>query len=287
MAKMFEIKHQVMQVLSIRTRGVATLIPGNNPNILNQVLAKANVSVPLDCSDANAFMVNTTLSRTPGMKGLRQSFTSIRKQWLDVLDVCREDTYCRLNLEFDLKRRPVNPRMVKAENSEYLAFDTVAWVSVEEANLARAIFDKWRRTNCLKTLDDWESWEDFYLTWVALESLKTQRNLKRLPFNVGPEGSFGIFKRMFLKAIKQGGWGFKKGIANSELVELFGSEGYSIKSNDLKNGNKGSVLNNVVPSTPQTQAVAIFLKLKYPEFDLSQVFIILESTSNKVNDREE
>ena len=68
MAKMIEVKHEVIQVLSMKTRGAATLIHGNNPKVLNQVLAKVGVSPPPDCKDHNHYIVDLFLNRYPGQK---------------------------------------------------------------------------------------------------------------------------------------------------------------------------------------------------------------------------
>ncbi len=128
-----------------------------------------------------------------------QPFTGVYETFM--LGNQQEDVHVRLerlttmNLEFDFKRRPVNPRMVAFSGGEHLAFDTAPWPNLMEAELARNLFDKWREKRCLKTLADWDDWQDFYLSHRALTV--TRRAGKAHGLQVTKEGSVGILQRVF------------------------------------------------------------------------------------------
>lgn len=98
------------------------------------------------------------------------------------------DRDMRLSMEFDFKRRPINPQMIKIESHAvpHLAFNTVPWETVEEGELIRVLFDQWRRGDdkgkpghCLKTMEDWNDWQRF-LQLYAGNRLRRQAYQARL-----------------------------------------------------------------------------------------------------------
>jgi hypothetical protein len=135
-SKMLEVKHEVNQVLSIKTRGVATLIAGDNPNIKPVILAKTGVSLPANCEDANGYIVDLYLNRQPQQKVLTNPFVSVRDQWIQARDVLRQPREITLNFEYDFKRRPVNRRMIES----HVAFNTVPWNTIDEIDKVYGLF---------------------------------------------------------------------------------------------------------------------------------------------------
>ena len=71
----------------------------------------------------------------------------------------------RVNAEYDFKRKPVtgSVRMIDiaGRGVAHVAFDTEPWQTVDEAADTRLLFDNWRETRCLKTLEDFQDWERF------------------------------------------------------------------------------------------------------------------------------
>jgi len=273
--EMLEEKHQMRQVLSIRTRGVATLLKGvPQCRVPTSFLAKSSISPPPDCFDPNSYVVDLYFDRKPGQMTMTRPFVSPRDQWIKEMDVFRLERRQRLNMEYDMKRRPVNPRMVHTGCGSHVAFDTVPWQTAEEAVKARSFFDEWREHRCLKTLSDYEDWEDFYLTKSQLDRIRKLFNSARLPVQVTDEGSLGILKRMFLRAYVQGAWGLQRTLNSYvELRDAMDFAGCSVSAHDAKNGNKGKVIDNIVPRTPRTEDAVRKLMLVFDGLDVSKVFI--------------
>lgn len=252
---MLECKHQVRQVICMRTRGqlTAEIIPVIHPDKLI-VLAKSGESTSTNEKGiANEEMIERYLNRQPEQKSTRRSFISLREQVTKDPDVVKVTRDVMMNLEFDLKRRMINPRIIQTRGHQVLTFDTLPWNTAREAEFARAVFDGWRRKRCLKTLEDFEHWEDHYQSKRTVDGLK-QRG-QRTSVQVTQGGSAGILIRMFLRAYLQNAWGLTKTKTYAELAELFTSWGHPVSVNTVRNGNKGTLIENSVPRTEATQAL--------------------------------
>ena len=267
--KMFEIKHEVKQALSIRTRGVATLAHGDNPNVKTEVLAKGNVSIPPGCEDVNQYIVDLYLDRAPGQKIVTRPFTSIREQWIKAIDVIKRPQEITLNYEYDFKRRPVNPRMINS----HVAFDTVPWQTIDEIDKVYSLFSNWKNKRCIKTLEDFDAWEDFYQSHLALDRARARFPNGRLPIQITEEGSIGLLKRLFLRAYNNCSWGMSRTFTYKELAKLMNRIGFNVTEHDAKNGNKGVVYDNLVPSTKLTKPLVKKLQKAFPELDITKIFI--------------
>ena len=269
---MLTLKHQVKQALSMRTRGVCTLQPGEHPDkkVKQVVLAKSSVSPPNDCKDKNGFVVDLYLNRYPGQKTMTRPFVSVRDQYLKMSDVFRVERKVRLNLEFDFKRKPVNPRMVGTPYGEVLSFDTVPWANIEDAELVRAIFDGWRNDRCLKTLQDWDDWQDHYHAACLMEQMRAEKR-GGLPFQLTKKGSLGMLMRLFLRAYVQKLWGLEKTLGYAELVTWMQGNGFDVSVDDVKNGSRGVVLKDSIPATPRTRKALALLKERFPSFVVDEI----------------
>jgi hypothetical protein len=184
---MMELKHLIAQAVAGKTRLQLTgkLVEGQEP-----VVAKGGVKVLLDAADGdedkekellkpinqNRYVLDLFVQRFSGQIIKRPSSMSSRDQLPNEWDFQVVDKDMRLSMEFDFKRRPVNPRMVMIESHgiEHLAFGTLPWESVEEGELVRVLFDQWRRGDgkdrvghCLKNLDDWHNWQHFQQLYVG------------------------------------------------------------------------------------------------------------------------
>ncbi|WP_232055063.1 hypothetical protein [Vibrio taketomensis] len=145
-------------------------------------------------------MVELFLDRYPKQKIERSHLASARDMWLKEMDLVSIHTEQTLNLEWDFKRCPINPRIVKVRHPvsgevvEHLSFDTVPWNTVDEGLDARTYFDEWRVNNCLKGMDDWDNWMDFY---------KVRRYLKGTGVKYLEDGSEGILRcRCYVQSLK-------------------------------------------------------------------------------------
>ena len=178
---MTELKHLIGQAVAGKTRLQLTgkLVDGQEP-----VVAKGGVKVLLDEADGdedkeidlltpinqNRFVLDLFVNRFPGQIIKRPSSMSSRDQLPNEWDFQVIDKDMRLSMEFDFKRRPVNPQMIGIESHgvSHLAFSTIPWETVEEGELVRVLFDQWRRGDdkgkqghCLKTMADWYDWQHF------------------------------------------------------------------------------------------------------------------------------
>lgn len=271
MTKMLKIKHAALQVLPMRTRAVATLAIDYNALMeYGPLLAKGSISPPESVKDRNRYMVELYTDREPDQKTMTMPFVSIRDQMVHGRDVVRLERLTTMNLEFDFKRRPVNPRMVKFSGGEHLAFDTIPWPNLMEAELARNLFDEWRKKRCLKKLDDWADWDDFYLSHRALTLSRKAGRAHGL--QVTKVGSVGILQRVFLRAYVRSSWGLKRSLPDGELAEQVTDCGCDTSVFDVKNARKGALVPGVVPRTTQTQAMWKRLTRRFPGLSVKSFF---------------
>lgn len=263
-------KHEVLQVLSMRTRAQATLAIEPGKKVL---LAKGSISPPPDCDDKNAYMVDLYQDRRPGQKTMMRPFVSPRDQILREVDVTRLKRWVTMNLEYDMKRRPVRPRQeVYGKGREHLAFDTEPWPTAEDAVFARAVFDEWRSARVLKTLEDLADWEDYYLCVVTMAGLRARG--VRHGLQVTRKGSVGILQRVFLRAYVQCKWGLSKKLGYREVAERLTRCGCPTSVDDVKNGSKGQLHANVVPLTPRTKAVLAKLRKVFVGLEAERFLVV-------------
>lgn len=269
---MLERKHQVSQLIPFKTRGQLTAQPYGDGDV---VLAKAGVSPPpsLPKKEHNGYMVSLLLNRQPGDKSQTRSFTSMREQWVTGEDVFMKTQDVTLNMEYDMKRCPVNPAMRSAHGVAHLVFETVPWPTASEGERARAYFDGWRRENCLKTLDDYQRWQEYYQFAGARGAKRQQAGGRGLGINATAEGAVGLARRLFLRAYAQGSWGLTRTMSNPQLAAWLTAQGYPTKADELKNAKRFPLVDGVVPDTPQVRALLDTLKVQFPALEVDQFLV--------------
>ena len=256
---MIDVKHTVRQLVIMRNRGQATAIPYENEPI---VLAKASISPPLPKAQHNDYVLDLFLSRTPDMKTEIRPFVSIRQQWVGGDDFVRQPRSVRLNLEPDLKRKPVAARMGQVRGVEHLVFDTVPWPTAAEGLRARVIFDQWRRLRCLKTLSDWGDWVDFYRFTMAVDRLRQSGQSRGINFTA--EGAVGVLRRLFLRAYAQEALGLVQTLSYRELAEWLTAAGYPTRREEVQNAKRAKLVENVVPNVANVRLLLDFLVVRFP-----------------------
>ena len=308
------LKHQVKQIIAMKTRGQLTAEmmedDGSNPEMSalykKPVTAKAGIKPPRDCDNENDWMVDLFLSRQPSEKVANNCIVSERDMYLHELDLIeiKNDKY--LNLDFDFKRRPVNPSMIDVRNPvtgetvSHITFDTVPWKNHKEGELARSAFDGWRKGkltavepsdetddksgkesekkpkkvriggNCLKTLDDWDNWIDFY-------KIKAVMTVKGQKYDDG--SSEGIFKRLVLTALTNDLWGLSKDSPDGtkrkydDLIELFTNAGYPVKKSDFTNAKNRNIEENMMPAAPKSIPLLKWVMSQYPDMEVDKFFM--------------
>jgi hypothetical protein len=271
--KMIKLKHHTKQIIAMKTRGQLTGEHGET----EPVIAKAGVKPPeaalVSPEKENAYMVELFLDRYPGQKIPNNSLISPRDMYLkdmDLIEIQREKT---LNLEFDFKRKPVNPRMTKIRHPkghivEHIYFETVPWKNEQEGQETRALFDGWRRTNCLKNMSDWEDWIDYS---------KTKPLLKGSHIKYEEDGSHGVLLKLALRALSKESYGLTKTIKGKkltlkQLTELFNNAGFEIAPNAISNSRQAAFRPNVLAATPRLIPLLHWLIETFPDMEIEHFF---------------
>jgi hypothetical protein len=265
-SSMLEMKHRVRQVIAMKTRGqITSLIHDDDPAIL----AKAGISPSVPADQHNDYMVELYLNRSPGDLTQAKPFTSIREQWSKDVDVVRSTRDKVLNLEFDFKRRPIKPTMIRVNDCEHLAFDTQPWNSLQEAERARAIFDGWRRRHCLKNLSDWEDWNEHYSFSLVRDTLQAKGD-RSVGVRATSKGLTDVLRRLFLRAYTQGLCGLSKSMTYNELAEWLTGHGYSTTSDEVKNAKRAKFVEKVVPATERVKQFTSLLIAGFPSIQIER-----------------
>jgi hypothetical protein len=300
---MVEAKHQVLQVFIPRTRGCFTIErDGEHPAICAK--AGHQVTIPEDASEderkrlysaegASDWMIRLTLDRQPGQRLPQDAFDSLRDQLVKGWDLQMRPREVAVALEYDFKRRPINPRMVRLEpyDAEHLAFDTVPWDTVEDAIMVREVFRRWKKDNCLKTMDDWHRWQAAMVThlgnrrrrlWQPAEGEAPAPEAKRLRGGTGQKhlrgGEDGLLRlvvRTFLAAFTQGLWGLageKEAWSYKELAKWLSGLGYPVTESDIKNAKRSRVDEGIAAETPEIRKFLDTIKEWFAGLEVDRFF---------------
>lgn len=260
-SSMLVVKHRAAQVVSMKTRGLFTA-----KHFCDQpeILAKAGLRPPVPRDQHNDYIGRLYQDREPGQPFTNDSLIGFRDQWITERDLVTVKRRFRLNLEYDFKRRPVNPREQPIGDRTHLAFDTEPWETVEHALETRVQFEAWRRGHAgvLKTLADFSRWQSFYC----------QRAVK-LPKGSGhrSDGSFGHLKRQFCRALVRGAWGLGLGgMSYQEVVDWLSEKDISVSKYDLKNAARSAstVADRSISVSHETIPFLRVIAEQFPGLDL-------------------
>lgn len=284
---MLEEKHVVRQLIGMKTRGQLTAIPAPGEKV---VLAKAGYKPPATkakISDAikieqNEHMVEKYLNRYPGQKYSYSSLISMREQWLTESDLVRQEQQRLINFEYDFKRCPVNPVVQQVDDTKHIAFDSKPWRNLDEFKQVRAIFDGWRRKHCLKSMEDWEHWQDHLAMKQAYQpgcGIKLLDN----------ERSDSLLKRVFLRAYGQQAYGLERDMKQQDLANWLTEQGYPTSLDDVKSGsrNRSSLPYQIIPITNYVVKLMRILKGQWPGIEIDS-FVQLgraEECSNRLTSK--
>jgi hypothetical protein len=257
-----ELKHQATQLVAMKTRGQLTLVPFNGSPT---VTAKAGVKTPKGVN-ANDYMVDLYLRRIPGQLTDGSHLTPTREMFLKQSDLMNIEREIRLNLEFDWKRQLVNPVIISGNAIPHISFQTRPHETVTAMATVRLRFDRWRRNNCLKTFDDWNSFEDRLAMGLAV--LPTDLRLKP------NERSDELFLRLFLRFYTQCESHEREGkLSANGLADYLSGIGYSVKPVSIRNSKRQKLICGAVPVTRLTINLLKSLLVKFPSLDLKSLFV--------------
>lgn len=300
---MVEAKHQVLQVFIPRTRGCFTIErDGEHPAICAK--AGHQVTIPEDASEeerkrlysaegASDWMIRLALSRQPGQRLPQDSFDSLRDQLVNGWDLQKRPREVAVALEYDFKRKPINPRMVRLApyDAEHLAFDTTPWETVDDAVMVREVFRRWKKENCLKTLEDWHRWQAALVThlgnrrrrlWQPADGEAPGPEAKRLRGGTGQKhlrgGEAGLLRlvvRTFLAAFTQGLWGLDGENAcwtYKGLAQWLSGLGYPVSENDVKNAKRSRIDEGIAADTPEIRRFLDRMKEDFQRLEIERFF---------------
>jgi hypothetical protein len=263
-----EPKHRIAQPLGWRTRGQATLERLGEGQI---VLAKAGIKAPKkkDKLEQNEWIISEFLKRTGSSKYVIEPLRSQRDLWHNGGDLVSLKLERRLSMEYDWKRRPVNPTTRHVRGMEHLFFETAPWATTEDHKKCREAWETYNRDpyKVLKTAGDLAKFEEYQLSNLSGTGLKRSRS----------GGTVKTALRMFLRAYVRSKWGLdaKHPLAMSyrDLAEWLTGHGYSTKREDLENSNRSNckLVGHRVPKTPEVETFLAVIQAQFPTFEASML----------------
>ena len=283
-----EVKHSVRQPIGWRTRGSATLIPGDNGKE-GIVLQKGGIKTNklLGRKEENDYIVNLFLDRTPN-QDLRYTTGIGLKDMIDGdTDFVQQDNIRRLSMEFDWKRAPVDEREVAFEfagkRHSHLSFNTRPIENAEEFKTLRQAWDRYKiAAGCLKSMTDLLDFER-YLQIQELPA-STRRYASRI------DGDINRLRRDLCRAFKHQ----KAGFADVVVRERFSHQQFSAAleacgipciPTDVENGKRYLFSPHTSIDTPRAREAFHKLRDEYfPEIEESAFFEEISETPCAAND---
>ena len=150
-AGILEMKHSASALLVCKTRGTFTIEAGGP--MPTPIIARAGHRLETPVADEPAEWERVFRTRDYNTSMLRKPFISVKQQWYENADLIEMPRRTRANLDYDLKRRPVDVH----DYEGLIRFSTVPWPDIDMFLEHRRAFDRWRKSAqaCLKTTEDW------------------------------------------------------------------------------------------------------------------------------------
>jgi hypothetical protein len=253
--EVLEVKHQIRQPLGWKTRGQATLKPGQ-PNAQDKnfhiVLAKSGIYTgPLLDTDEleNDYITELFFNRTVDTKIQVTALTGIRDMIEIDTDLVAKQIEKRLNMEFDWKRRPLNVHDSGVKG--HVAFATAPWETIDDFLQTRQLWTQYNQRNpiCIKTMEDFRSFSNF----VETASLSNSSNRKYLRTSGGVSPDITRLRQAICTAWHHGGGGFtrfeKERYVARTFADLLTNVGVPCKKTDVENARRKQFVPHRVPRT--------------------------------------
>jgi hypothetical protein len=274
-------KHAVRQVLGWRTRGQATLIPGNNPEIEKAiVLAKAGIKSPVEATELgeqNDHILRTFFGRKPENPIELDVHTSVREMIFYDADLVSKKLVRNVRMEYDMKRKPKALALVRVADPgrpsgmlDHLAFSTDPWKDVETFRIVRKFWDDhWAKNpRCLKVIEDYIDFAEFFDMMKALPACD-QKYMRQ------SKGSLMRLKRDICRAFKHGDAGLAsyRHLKAAEFAKILNESGMlqrgvEVKVSDVENGKREAFTPNTTPNDGPARKVLSLLKQRLPELQI-------------------
>ena len=161
----WEEKHRIGRALITKTRGAITIEPFDVDDPGTPVLARAGFKLndkPDDPWEECAQWDKACVEREYDTRLTSKSLTPLRTQWVKDADLVEVQRQVRLNMDFDLKREPVDPTDVEG----VITAKTRPWSTIEEFDDHRDALENWKKSQrrVLKTVADLRDLQDWNAT---------------------------------------------------------------------------------------------------------------------------
>lgn len=254
-----EVKGEAAEILAMKTRGALAISPFDPANPGKPILARAGVKFekkPADPWEECRMLEGIYRDRSYDLKLTQRRMINLRLQWETESDLVDEDQDVRVNLDYDLKRRPVNVTDAKG----LFWCTTSPWQTVEEFFEYRDAFEIWRATRkrVLRTAQDWADFLEHKRAAAAMAEVGA-RTSKRTPA-----------MQLFLRCYAHGLEGLP-GKDFAVVAELISKHGMPTTVQNVKDAKRRGVPSlGVISSISDTdRAILKEAERRWPGFDHS------------------
>jgi hypothetical protein len=252
------VKHRARQVMSWRTRGLATLDCDDADEMM---LARAGIRTPQGpVHEQNEYIVTKFIGRQYGETFPNVRLRNARDLCFDGGDFVSEDRLVRHRMDYDWKRLPVSPGEGEISEQRHLCFGTEPLQDAIEFERLRErwtdFYDRFERP--LKRLTDFRNFQEY----LAI------RNSGKLQL---PEEGSAVYlaRKMFLVAYTHSRHGLRCELSNAELAQAMCAAGYRTSVREVENAKRPETpfYSHCLEPTAEVQRFLAFLQEQFPSFD--------------------
>jgi hypothetical protein len=254
---MWEGKHAVGRVYVTKTRGTFSVDHTDGEPILARGGYRFDKR-PEDPWEECRMWARLCRERTYDTKLLRKTLTPLSVLWLEETDLVEVQCLVRFNADYDLKRRPIDPRDVEG----LICFGTAPWGSIEQFNEARDALEAWAKSKrrVLKTTKDWED----YREWRGI-------SMRQKIVGSTAQSSLPPLVRSFMRAMTRGNLTTEMIWPYERIASLVLETGYPCALTDLTNAKRRGVLGTIRELTDEERAFAAHIHRAHEDINLAKL----------------
>jgi hypothetical protein len=154
------------------------------------------------------------------------------------------------------------------------------WQTVTEGEFARVRVDGWsrEREKVFKTMEDYVDWEGYFEASWAVNVACKAAGVRTI--QIRRDNAWGVLKRVFLQAGRQGRWGITfEHRSLSAVAKMLTDAGFLTSKEDITYANRRSapLLAHCVPWVPETAALLRVILQHFPDFQYRAAFRQIEA----------
>jgi hypothetical protein len=191
--KLWELKHREDRVFVLKTRGAVSCSLHKTKPLLARAGNRLGEKFDSSADEVTAFL-KLVRDRTYETRIERKSLISLRAQFLTDADLVPVTREVRVNLDFDLKRKPIDVH----DDEALLTAETIPWDTVEDFEKARDDLEAWKHSQrrVLKTSGDYNA----MISWAENVSARRVAGVKS-------DNSLGPLTAAFFRIVALGAFG--------------------------------------------------------------------------------